>query len=228
MPELQKTIETSPAAEAGAKIPPEGVALSVYAYAQHDGWVRVKFAAQVCGEADDECFAEYTYYIPARRAPRALEPGRAIRRHSDRAVEEWKRAVAQYAADVARIIEWAADALGGEAGEALRRFEVRVNVDLVTYKVVQVGIKVGERDVAILGPPPRPVYCVCDMLYDTRYAGWSRPLDCVAYTAIYNMVYTRMWKEALERLGCAVERLEGGDAKIACNGKEAVFRGVLP
>jgi len=227
MPELQTT-QTTPAREAGGKNPPEGAALSVYAYAQHDGWTRVKFAAQVCGEADDECFVEYIYYMPQRRAPRALEPGRAIRRHSDRAVEEWKRAVGQYVADVARIIEWAAEALGGEAGEALRRFEVRINVDPITFKILRVGLKAGNEVVA-LGPLPiQPAYCVCDMLYDTKYVGWGRPLDPASYIAIYNIVYTRMWKEALERLGCTVERLEGGDAKVTCNGKEAVFHRVLP
>jgi len=226
MPGTNQT--TSLAVETGGKIA-EGEALQVYAYALRDGWVRVKFAVQACGETDDVCFVEYVYYIPQRRAPRALAPGRAVRRYSDREIEEWKRAVGQYVDDVARMVEWASEALGGETGEALRRFEVRVNVDPITYKVVQVGLKVGKRDVAVLGPLPYgPVRCTCDMLCDVRYVGWCKPLDPATYGILHGIVYTRMWKETLERLGCSVERLEGGDVKVACNDREAVFRGVLP
>jgi len=222
-----------PAAVQGPQLPPKDRIIKVTAYARADGWVTVTVYYQVCpfGEEEEDldvwerrCIQVRRYYIPAQRAPKRLKPKTYRAWYSDRYIEMWLNALTEYVEDVVKILELAADNAPEEAGEALKRFEVRAIVAPPDGLITELGIKVGHR-VIPLGPPPDPIYTFMAKV-DPPGTLWH---DVAEREFVRAIAWTRYWKEAVERVaGCRVEYRISGAADVVCNGKAITIPAVMP
>jgi len=216
------------------KLPEIDKVIKVTAYWRADGWVAVTVYYDACrqGECDDveecerRCMQMRRYYIPAQRAP-IKKPARSYRAwRSPRYIEMWLSALTEYVEDVRKIIEFAAaHAPSEEAGEALRRFELRALVIPPEGRISWLGIKVGDRVIPI-GPPPEPLYTFMAMI-DPPHTVWH---DVWEKEFVKAIAWTSMWMRAVETLaGCKVEYRQGGAADIRCGDKTLTIpNAVLP
>jgi len=133
-------------------------------------------------------------------------------------IEPWLSAVSQYIDDIATIIDFAVSRTGVEK---LREFSVVVNAD-ENGLVKLIGLDLGDRVVS-LGQPPELIYVAIE---EPLGGGWAVPAHG---EYIRTLVYTAMWRNAIEAAGCEVRYLPGDLAKVICGGGELVTeRAVLP
>jgi len=159
------------------------------------------------------------YYIPIQRKPQGyeLETHKYRQWKSRESIEPWLSAVSQYIDDVAAVIDFATS----RTVEKLREFVVVVNVD-ENGLVKSIGLDLGDKVVS-LGPPPELIYVAIE---EPLGGGWAVPAHG---EYIRTLVYTAMWREAVQATGCEVWYRQGGVASIICGGSELVTeRPVLP
>jgi len=192
-------------------IPPTERVTRLTAYAK-PGWAVVTaFIKEGC-----EVYPR-RYYLPIQRAPHRLELHRQRTWKSRESIEPWLRAVGEYVDDVAAVIDFAAS----RTVEKLREFAILVNVD-ENGLVKSIGIDLGDKVVS-LGQPPELVYVAVEQELG---GGWAVPAHG---EYIRTLVYTAMWREAVQATGCEVWYRQGGVASIICGGSELVTeRPVLP
>jgi len=157
------------------------------------------------------------FYMPIQRAPHKLELHKQRMWKSRENIEPWLSAVSQYIDDVAAVIDFAAS----RTVEKLREFVVGVNVD-ENGLVKLIGLDLGDRVVS-LGPPPELIYVAIE---EPLGGGWAVPAHG---EYIRTLIFTSMWRNSVESVGCEVRYLPGGLAKVICGGGELVTeRAVLP
>jgi len=193
------------------RVPKSEEVMRLTAYAK-PGWVAVYVVYK-----EGAVVHPRRFYLPIQRAPYKMEVHTERTWKSREYVEPWLAAIREYVDDVAAVLDFAAS----KTVEKLREFNVVVKAR-ESGLVEGVGIDLGDRVVEI-GTPPELLYTIP---VERIGGGWAVPGNG---EYIRTLVYTAMWKSAVEAVGCRVWYRRGGAARVECGGSEMYAdRPVLP